>query len=261
MIAELHENNRYMRAALTSRGFNLGESQSPIIPIFIEDHRKLQRVVRELYQEGIYSTPICFPAVKVHEGRIRLILNAAHTREHIDTTVEALERICRQHQVIGEREDELTGLYNRAQLDAQLEKSFRLAIRREKPVSFAMVEVDGFSQIVERFGADVGNRVLQTIAAIFTSSMRSGDMASRYDGAVFGLLFINAAASDLLVLCDRLLQKVSDTAWDEIAAGLQVSISIGLTDSTRGNNVDVVRDNAHAALEQARRTGGNCRLG
>lgn len=100
MLKKLHQKNQYMRELLTSKGFNLGSSQSPIIPIFIEDHNKLRMVARELYQEGVYSTPICFPAVKVHEGRIRLILNLAHTTEQIHYTVDALERICKKHEVI-----------------------------------------------------------------------------------------------------------------------------------------------------------------
>ncbi|KUG04421.1 8-amino-7-oxononanoate synthase [hydrocarbon metagenome] len=100
MIKELHAKNRYMRDLLISKNFNLGKSKSPIIPIMIEDHNKLRIVVNELFQEGVYSTPISYPAVKINEGRIRLILNYAHTKEQIDYTVEALERICKKHQII-----------------------------------------------------------------------------------------------------------------------------------------------------------------
>jgi len=100
MIKELHAKNQYMRDSLISKGFSLGNSKSPIIPIAIEDQNKLRMVVNELYQQGIYSTPIVFPAVKVNEGRIRLILNYAHTKEQIDYTVETLEKICKKYQVI-----------------------------------------------------------------------------------------------------------------------------------------------------------------
>jgi len=100
MIEELHAKNQYMRDLLISKKFNLGNSKSPIIPIMIEDQNKLGIVVNELYQEGIYSTPIVYPAVKVNEGRIRLILNYAHTKEQIDYTVETLEKICKKYQVI-----------------------------------------------------------------------------------------------------------------------------------------------------------------
>ncbi len=100
LIHELHEKNTYMRDLLRSKGFNLGTSQSPIIPIMIEDYKKLRVIVHELYEEGIYSTPIVYPAVKMNEGRIRLILNYAHSKEQIDYTVATFERICKTHQVI-----------------------------------------------------------------------------------------------------------------------------------------------------------------
>jgi glycine C-acetyltransferase len=100
MIKELHAKNQYMRNLLISKGFNLGNSKSPIIPIMINDPNKLRIVVNELYQEGIYSTPIVYPAVKVKEGRIRLILNYAHTTEQIDYTAEVLEKICKKYQII-----------------------------------------------------------------------------------------------------------------------------------------------------------------
>lgn len=98
MIKELHEKNQYMRDLLTSKNFNLGRSKSPIIPIMIPSPVKLLIVVNDLYKEGIYSTPVLYPAVQRHEGRIRLILNLAHTKEQIDYTVETLEKICKKHE-------------------------------------------------------------------------------------------------------------------------------------------------------------------
>ncbi len=100
LIKDLHAKNSYMRNLLVSRGFNLRNSRSPIIPIFIEDHNKLRMVVNELYLHGIYSTPVVFPAVKVNEGRIRFILNYNHTKAQIDYTVEVLEKVCEKYQII-----------------------------------------------------------------------------------------------------------------------------------------------------------------
>lgn len=257
LISELHAKNRYMRELLVGRGFNLGASQSPIIPIFIEDHRKLQLVVRELYQEGIYSTPICFPAVKVDEGRIRLILNAAHTREHIHATVDALERICRQHQLIGGHLDPTTGLCNRSSFDERLDKAYTQAVRREKPVSLAMVAVVGLGQLG---GGEVPERVMQEIAGILQSSMRASDLPGRFDESHFALLFMNAAASDLQVLCQRLIAKVAEVDWSRIEQSLQVSICIGLTDSRSGSTLDEFREQALKALDEARHQTGVCVL-
>jgi glycine C-acetyltransferase len=89
-----------MRDLLISKVFNLRISRSPIIPIYIEDHNILRVVVNELYLQGIYSTPVVFPIVKVNEGRIRFILNYNHTKEQIDYTVQALEKVCRKYQII-----------------------------------------------------------------------------------------------------------------------------------------------------------------
>lgn len=107
LIKELHAKNNYMRDLLVAKGFNLGNSKSPIIPIFIEDDNKVRMVVNELYLQGVYTTPIVYPAVKMHEGRIRLIVNYAHTKEQIDYTVQVLQEISIKHQIIGDKVSEL----------------------------------------------------------------------------------------------------------------------------------------------------------
>lgn len=90
-----------MRQQLTSIGFNLGSSQSPVIPVYVPDLEKLYELCTRLYQNGIYSVPVVFPAVGVHEGRIRFIVNASHTIEQIDQTVKILGENARALGVIG----------------------------------------------------------------------------------------------------------------------------------------------------------------
>lgn len=88
--ARLHENNRVMRERLEAEGFDLGTSESPVIPVYVPDLEKLYRLCAELYADGIYSVPVVYPAVGVNEGRIRFIVNASHTRAQIDRTVAVL---------------------------------------------------------------------------------------------------------------------------------------------------------------------------
>lgn len=90
LIASLHEKNRYMRKKLTQMGFDLGESQSPIIPLFIPDPETLINFNRDLYAQGVFSIAIVYPIVKPSEGRIRFILNTSHSYESIDKTVNIL---------------------------------------------------------------------------------------------------------------------------------------------------------------------------
>ena len=100
IIANLHENNRYFRELLRREGFNLGKSQSPIVPVFIEDYEKLFKVTSELFEQGIFSVAVTYPAVGAKEGRLRFIVSAAHTREDIERTVKALCQACRKYEVM-----------------------------------------------------------------------------------------------------------------------------------------------------------------
>ncbi|MBD2772763.1 aminotransferase class I/II-fold pyridoxal phosphate-dependent enzyme [Iningainema tapete] len=100
MIEQLHQNNRYMRKRLTSIGFNLGTSLSPIIPIFMSDEAKMLSFNKELFARGIFSVTLFYPIVKPKEGRIRLILSAAHTREQIDKTVDTLHELAIKYDII-----------------------------------------------------------------------------------------------------------------------------------------------------------------
>lgn len=90
IIRSLHEKNAEMRNKLIAEGFDLGTSQSPVIPVYVPDLEKLYGLCARLYMNGVYSVPVVFPAVGVNEGRIRFIVNAAHTSAQIDRTVKVL---------------------------------------------------------------------------------------------------------------------------------------------------------------------------
>jgi len=100
IIQELHKKNQYMRERLVDKGFNLGNSQSPIIPIYIPDTEKLLKTCFEAYKQGIFSIPITYPMVRKHEGRIRFILNARHTYEQIDNTIDVLSELAKKYQFL-----------------------------------------------------------------------------------------------------------------------------------------------------------------
>jgi len=102
----LHENNRYMRQRLESEGFDLGTSRSPVIPVYVPDVEKLYRLCAQLHLDGIFSVPVVYPAVGAHEGRIRFIVNAHHTRDQIERTVAALSLHARKLGVLTARSHE-----------------------------------------------------------------------------------------------------------------------------------------------------------
>lgn len=97
LINRLHKNNNYFRRQLEKAGFNLGSSQSPIIPVYIEDTGTLYNLERDLYANGIFTSAITFPAVKPGEGRLRFVVTASHTKEQIDKTVGTLRELARRY--------------------------------------------------------------------------------------------------------------------------------------------------------------------
>ena len=107
---QLHEKNSYFRRQLTMLGFDLGTSRSPIVPIYIRDPQMLLEFNRELFEAGVFSVSIVYPAVKATEGRIRFIVNAAHSYDQIDRTVAVLKALGLKYRLIDSRSDRLIPL-------------------------------------------------------------------------------------------------------------------------------------------------------
>jgi len=100
LIDSLHHLNSYFRNKLTVLGFDLGQSESPVIPIYIENPSILFEMGKRLYEEGIFSVTVTYPAVKPKEGRIRFIVSTNHTTDQIDRTVDTLEKLGRELKII-----------------------------------------------------------------------------------------------------------------------------------------------------------------
>lgn len=100
---QLHQKNAYMRRNLRAAGFDLGNSESPIIPVYVPDTEKLLKICFELFKQGVFSVPVSHPMVKLHEGRIRFIVNARHTYEQIDKTVALLTQLAHKYELLADQ--------------------------------------------------------------------------------------------------------------------------------------------------------------
>jgi 7-keto-8-aminopelargonate synthetase-like enzyme len=96
----LWEKTHDLRQKLISAGFDVGKSQSPIVPVYIRDSKILKEIGRELLENGIFTTAIEFPAVKASEVRFRFIVNRLHTQEEIDHLVCVLKQLGIRHGLI-----------------------------------------------------------------------------------------------------------------------------------------------------------------
>lgn len=123
--------------------------------------------------------------------------------------------------------DEMTGIWNRRKFLELLQDEIDRTRRTGSPVCAALADVDHFAQINRRFGDDVGDVVLETLARLLEGALRSADRVARYGGEEFGLLLVDVKPEAAPVMIERLRRLVAGYDWNSIAPGLSVSVSIG----------------------------------
>ncbi|OOQ59920.1 serine palmitoyltransferase [Mucilaginibacter pedocola] len=89
-IQKLWDNTNYAVKLLTDEGFDIGATESPILPIYIRDNDKTFMVTNYLQNAGIFVNPVVSPAVPSDASLLRFSLMATHTFEQIDEAVEKL---------------------------------------------------------------------------------------------------------------------------------------------------------------------------
>ncbi len=91
LVSELHEKAAYMRKSLLEIGFDLGDSDSHIMPVMCREERKALFTHVALYESGVNLVPITYPGVKKGEERLRLNVTRGHTREDMDLALDLLK--------------------------------------------------------------------------------------------------------------------------------------------------------------------------
>ncbi|MCA9751324.1 MAG: GGDEF domain-containing protein [Gemmatimonadetes bacterium] len=126
--------------------------------------------------------------------------------------------------------DRLTGLYNRAYFDDQIEREIERANRMGTSVALLMADVDHFKRINDTHGHQIGDQALAHVAAIVRSNIRQIDVAARYGGEEFAILLPSITRARASRTAERLRRVVADTPFGETIpalGGQRVSISVG----------------------------------
>jgi 8-amino-7-oxononanoate synthase len=82
-------------------GFDIGQTQTPIIPLYIRDNVLTLKLVRMLMDEGVFVNPVVSPAVSKDDTLIRFSLMATHTKDQVDIALEKIARLSRKLGIIG----------------------------------------------------------------------------------------------------------------------------------------------------------------
>lgn len=96
LFERLWANTRRFKAELARLGFDTGVSETPITPIIVGDSEAAIRFSDRLFEVGVFATSVVYPTVALDGARLRAIVTAAHTAEHLDRALEAIARVGRE---------------------------------------------------------------------------------------------------------------------------------------------------------------------
>jgi diguanylate cyclase (GGDEF)-like protein/PAS domain S-box-containing protein len=152
--------------------------------------------------------------------------------------------------------DGLTGLANRALFRDRLEQALARAQRSRAPLALLLVDLDGFKQINDNFGHDVGDQVLLQVAGRFADSTRPSDTIARFGGDEFAVLVEGGGEAYAISLAERLLARLSEpaiVAGRTLAFGASIGIVIHSAEGTAGREELIRR--ADIAMYEAKKAG------
>ena len=99
-VKNLWENTNYFKKELVNMGFDTGHSESPITPVICGESHLAKKLSDRLYDEGIFALPIVFPMVARDKARIRTMMNAGLTSEHLDKALGAFEKLGKELNIL-----------------------------------------------------------------------------------------------------------------------------------------------------------------
>ena len=153
--------------------------------------------------------------------------------------------------------DPLTGLLNRRGLDAQVGALVSASEASGTPFAIALIDIDRFKSINDRFSHAVGDAVLKRVAAAIGAHCRTHDLPVRYGGDEFLVVLADVDSTAALRVLRRLKQAVDGSRWDDVAIGLAVSLSIGAAAHAAQASVATTIAAADRALYAAKAQGRN----
>lgn len=159
--------------------------------------------------------------------------------------------------------DELTGLYNRREMNRLLEDELLRCERYGRHISLIMLDIDHFKTVNDAYGHAVGDQILQQLANIFTNTIRLVDRCIRFGGEEFMLILPETSGMNALILAERVRSLVEQrfficTRENQPDIELKITVSMGVADnSVSAKSQEALIDAADQALYSAKAQGRN----
>lgn len=153
--------------------------------------------------------------------------------------------------------DSLTGLLNHTAIKAQLSHELARAKRQDKPLSFAMVDIDHFKSINDNYGHAVGDRVIKSLARLLKQRLRENDLVGRYGGEEFAVVLADADVAVAYKIMDDIRNDFARLSHLADEQPFTVTFSCGIADTASYSEAPMLVDAADKALYKAKHAGRN----
>lgn len=154
-------------------------------------------------------------------------------------------------------EDALTGVGNRRSLDGELQLAFGRAVRNQRPLCFALFDLDHFKQINDRYSHAAGDRALIAVAHALRDGLDGAGLLARWGGEEFAVLFERVSLERAREICEAMRRRVEAVDCSDYAPGWRLTVSAGVAERAGVVRQEDLVARADALLYEAKRAGRN----
>lgn len=193
---------------------------------------------------------------RTKQENLRLQQELKQTLEQVRIKNQQLEEAVRQLEDLAST-DPLTGLANRRTIQNALEQSFAESTRYGTDLTALMIDLDGFKQLNDSLGHQMGDKLLQSAAKVLQINSRRSDIAGRYGGDEFVVLMPHTGPETAQQLARRIQHEFLGAVRSMELGDKKCSMSMGLSSVSvaRPVNADQLIAQADAALYRAKKSG------
>ena len=101
LVARLWANARFFKDEMARLGFDVGHSQTPIVPVMLGEATLAQQFSRRLFEAGVFAMAIAYPTVPQGKARIRVMNSAAHSQSDLELALDVFQRVGAELGVLG----------------------------------------------------------------------------------------------------------------------------------------------------------------
>lgn len=150
--------------------------------------------------------------------------------------------------------DSLTGMYNRAKFNNELDKYIDFSKRFNTPLSLAIIDLDDFKKVNDSYGHLCGDNLIIDFARLIMSNIRESDITARWGGEEFAVIMPDTNICQALIVADMLRAVVENNNFINVG---RITCSIGVAEVNDFDGIDSILYRADQKMYEAKKFGKN----